>query len=143
MSGSMSRRKGMRGELEVAALLRRVFPDVRRRASGEESQGGQGRDLDGTPGFAWQVQLGDRTTPEKKLAEAAGSVKQLARESARTVPIAATRRTRGDWLVTLRLEDFLGILEVAQNGAVGGDFQGAKRGGEPDQSGPPPGDHPR
>lgn len=106
--GAMQRRKGAVGEREVAEMLRAVFPNARRRACGEESQCDQGRDLDGTPGYVVQCQSSNAPTIERKLREAVGAAK------AGEVPLAFTRRTRGEWIVTLRASDFLAILLAAQ-----------------------------
>jgi hypothetical protein len=112
MSGRRSRDKGARGEREVADLLRAVFPAVRRRCAGEESQSCQGRDLDGTPGLVVQCQLSDAPTIERKLREAIGA------SGGDEVPVAFTRRTRGEWLATLRGADLVKLLRRALSSLV-------------------------
>lgn len=107
--------KGKEGELEAADALRPIFPDVRRRV-GEESRGqGLGRDLDGTPGFCFQVKLAKRPPLEEALREAINGAR------GGEVPVAATRRTGTQskpgqpgepWLVTLRLEDFVLLMRA-------------------------------
>ena len=117
--GRKSREKGAAGEREVAALLRPIFPDVRRRCSGEESQGDRGRDLDGVPGWAVQVQCAARPTPEKKLGEALA----VAAPGERAVAITRTcsRSRSGQWLATLRLADFLDVFRLAARLALAED----------------------
>ena len=107
-----SRLKGAEGEREVVALLRDIFPSVRRRCSGEESQERQGRDLDGVPGLCIQVQRAKAPTIERKLREA-----EAAAEGSE-YPVAFTRRcargVRDPWLVTMLAEDFIEILCMAR-----------------------------
>ena len=107
--GAMERRKGMRGELEVVEILKADFPSAARRASGEESQADQGRDLKGTPGLCVQVQLtAGPTTPLRKLMEA----ECAAREG--EIPLAFVRRDRTDWYVAIRPHHLLAILRRAR-----------------------------
>lgn len=111
MAGRKSRDKGARGEREAVRLLREVFPTVRRRCAGEESQGNRGRDLEGVPGWCIQVQMAGRISAVAKLIEAEG-----AREPDE-IPCAITRRCRlghsGPWTVTLLLEDWLDLIKTA------------------------------
>lgn len=104
----MSRRqrmKGKRGELEAAALLRAVFPAVRRRCAGEESQDARPRrDLAGTPGWCVQVCLAARPPIARKFGEA------LAAAGAGEAPLALTRGQQGEWLATLLASDLLELL---------------------------------
>jgi hypothetical protein len=105
---AMSRHKGKRGELQVVALLRRVFPDARRRCAGEESQGERGRDID-LAGFCVQVQTAKSTTPVRKFREAVAAARSA------EIPLAFTREAsrskRGEpWLVTLEAEALLDLL---------------------------------
>lgn len=105
--GARSRRKGARGEREVAEILRPVFPSARRRSSGEEAQEDQGRDIKGTPGLCVQVAIGARPPIYEKLAEA----ERAARSPA--IPVAFTRRDQERWLVHLRADDFVSLLLAA------------------------------
>jgi len=98
------RRKGARLELEARDLLRSVFPTCERRASGEESQQDQGRDLKCTPGWRFQVTGGARPNILKKFAEAATGL------SAGECPAAITKLDRGEWLVTIRASDFVELI---------------------------------
>ena len=106
--GKRSRTKGAAGEREVAAILRPVFPDARRRCSGEESQGvAQGRDLNGTPGFALQSCHAHAPPIYRKLSEAEGAAK------ADELPVAVTKRTGGRWIATMRLDDWLILVRLS------------------------------
>lgn len=104
-----SKRKGNSGEREVAELLRAVFPDARRRVVAEEAQRHElGRDIDGVPGWAIQVQLAKAPTIERKFAEAVA----VAHEG--ETPVAFVRRcsrTRsGPWLAVLKAEDLIALM---------------------------------
>jgi hypothetical protein len=100
--GASQRRKGKAGELEVVAAVRPVFPKARRRVSGEEAQlVDQGRDLDGTAPFVIQANWSHAPPIYRKLAEAEGAC------AAGQIPVAVTKRTRGVWLATMRLDDWL------------------------------------
>ena len=106
--GKRSRTKGAAAERELAALVRPVFPDARRRCSGEESQGvAQGRDLDGTPGFALQSCHAHAPPIYRKLSEAEGAAK------ADELPVAVTKRTGGRWIATMRLDDWLILVRLS------------------------------
>jgi hypothetical protein len=92
------------GERQIAKLLRGAFPAVRRRVSGEESQDeSSGRDLDGLPGFCAQVHWGQRGLVEKWKQAAAVAGKD---EKA----VLFSKKTGGEWIVTLSLEGFLGLV---------------------------------
>ena len=103
--GAHSQQKGKRGELEVVRLLLPVFPECHRRPMGDETIRDQGRDIVGAPGLCIQCQLADRPTPEKKLAEAVRAAK------VDELPVAFTRRTGGQWMVTIQATDFITWLE--------------------------------
>lgn len=105
--GAKSRRKGAVAEREVVGLIRGLFPNARRRVSGEESQGGQGRDIDGTPGFCIQVNHSARPPIERKLNEAAKACRG-------EWPLAFTKRTGGKWLVTMHEETFHSLIRMTR-----------------------------
>lgn len=99
--------KGARGEREVRDRLKPLYPDARRRAPGAEALEGVGRDLDGTPGLCVQVQLADQPRPLEKLQKAIEGKRDM------EIPVAYVRRTRGDWSVVLRADDFETFLKLA------------------------------
>lgn len=106
MSGRHSRDKGARGEREIASLLHLVFPDARRRSTGEESQTDQGRDLAGTPGFCAQVCRAVHPPIERKVREAVEASKPG------DLSVAFTRSDRGEWLATMPLPHWMAIVDV-------------------------------
>jgi hypothetical protein len=124
---SLSNRKGDRGAQEVVDLLKKIFPNARKRVVGEERQDKtQGRDLEGTPGYCVQVQLAASPRPGEKLGEAVRA--SLRHET----PVAFTRKSSNaakaqPWLVTLRAEDFLAMLAVFAPEVPPGSLQGVER----------------
>lgn len=113
MSGRRSRDKGKRSELEVCALLRDVFPEIRtKRAGGESASVDRGRDLLGTPGFCVQVKGRAAPNPIGALAEADAGRSQYRRE----VPVAFVRKiargTSSRWIVTLYADDFVRMMQL-------------------------------
>lgn len=110
--GKMSRNKGAKGEREVAEMLRLVFPNAKRRVSGEESQEDQGRDLKNTGDWVVQCNKAKRPNPIKKFNEAAGACNNHMQR-----PVAFTKvsskDSSGPWLVTLRASDFIDLIKAA------------------------------
>lgn len=111
--GAASRRKGKRGEQEVAVLLRPVFPAVRtKRAGGESAAEDRGRDLLGTPGLCVQAKCHAKPQPIAALAEA----RRAALEA--EMPVAfvrqSSRRESSPWCVILDAQDFVGLLSLAK-----------------------------
>lgn len=102
------RQKGAAGERRAAELLQPLFPDVRRRAAGEESQERRGVDLKNTPGFAVQVNTSAHPKPIKKFDEVA----RAAREGERPLSIyrQQSRSVSGEWLATIRVTDLVELL---------------------------------
>lgn len=115
MSGRTSRRKGKVGEIEVAALLRPLFSEVRtKRAGGESATQDRGRDLLGTPGLCVQIKSMGRVDALKALTEAMRAA--LPDE----VPLAMVKRTRGSgasssgWVAVLPAQQFIGLWSLAR-----------------------------
>lgn len=110
MMARKSRNKGARGEREVAELLRPLYPNVRRRCTGEESQAGAGRDLDGTPGLCVQCNLSAAPNPLKKLREARKAAQPA------EIAVAVVRKTGSGggpaepWVVCMTFDDFKVML---------------------------------
>ena len=117
MSRADGRRKGKHGEQEVAQLLRGLFPEVRtKRAGGESASVDRGRDLLGTPGYCVQVKRMHRPAPLAALEEA------LAAAAVGEIPVAFVKQSRhggdqwnpgvrGQWVVVLRADDLLALME--------------------------------
>ena len=96
----MQRDKGSRGELEAVKLLRRVFPDARRRVvnhAGVED----GVDLECTGAFVVQVKRHKKPV----------SVSHLYTIQRGGIKLLLTRGDNGEWLAVLRADDLIGILE--------------------------------
>lgn len=120
--GALSRNKGASAERDVVTLLvaSGLYPDARRRASGEETLDGrggmedQGRDLKGTPGLCVQVQFSKRPAPLKKFREACDAARPATGERSAEMPVAFVRENRGDWVVVLRATDLLALMAAAR-----------------------------
>lgn len=92
-----SNRKGKAGERELARELTRLFGLECRR--GQQHKGGaDSPDVVGIPGVHWEAKRVERLN----LADA---MAQAIRDAGESVPVVAHRRNRGEWLVTLRLDD--------------------------------------
>jgi len=106
MSGMLSRRKGKLGEQGAVQLLRAAFPLVRsKRAGGETLTIDRGRDLLDTPGFCVQVMRAARPDIHRKFSEAAAVAKPD------EIPVALTRRDRGQWLATIPASAFVAMVD--------------------------------
>lgn len=109
---SPSKRKGDRGEREVAELLKRVFPDARRRVNGEERQDDlPGRDIQGVFPLCVQVNLSAEPRIAPKLKEALHAAEQD------ETPVAFTRKASKDtikapepWIASMLAEDFIDLV---------------------------------
>lgn len=94
-----SRRKGQRGELELASKLREYGYDCRR---GQQYSGANGdADVVGLPGIHIECKRVERLN----LYDAMAQAKHDAREG--EIPIVAHRKDRCKWLVTLELDEFM------------------------------------
>lgn len=93
------RSKGQNGEREVAAILAK-YGIVARRRLGQERDGGE--DLDTTDNRAWEVKRRRRIAVYAWYEQAARAAAANGR-----VPVVAMRCDRGEWLVMLKLEDYL------------------------------------
>ena len=96
-----SRNKGKRGELELAKILRECGYNCRR---GQQYCGSSGdADVVGLPGIHMEVKRVERLDLPAAVAQA----KRDARPE--ELPAVFHRKNRGEWLVTIRLEDFMEI----------------------------------
>lgn len=101
-----NRAKGKRGERAFVTLLRPIFPDIRRNA-GEQAQAG-GRDLENTPGFAFEVKMG-KAYKSKMIRNV---IDQAMSEAGNDWAVALVAPDREDKYAIIPMDDFLGILEV-------------------------------
>lgn len=114
--GAMQRRKGARLEREAAELLRPAFPNVSRRAAGEESQERRGVDLKGTGHLVVQVTGGARPALLRKFREVVAAIpagRYL--DQPRPVALVLAKTDRGEWLATLRARDLVELLNKVPN----------------------------
>lgn len=94
-----SRMKGKRGELELARALRAFGYDCRR---GVQYSGANGdADVVGLPGIHIECKRVERLNLEDAMAQS----RRDAREG--EIPVVMHRKTRGPWLVTTTLEDWI------------------------------------
>lgn len=99
--GKMQREKGKRGERELAGILKDHGYDCRR---GQQFCGTAGdADVIGLPGIHIECKRVERLN----LQEAMDQAGRDAREG--ELPAVFHRRDRSGWLVTMRLEDWIGL----------------------------------
>ena len=99
-----SKRKGSQGERDIAAILREHgYADARR---GQQYAGHNGDpDVIGLPGFHLEVKRVERLNLDAAFEQ---SVRD-ARDG--EIPVVVHRRNRKPWMITMRLDDFLPLLE--------------------------------
>lgn len=98
-----SRDKGKRGELEIAKILRNYGYDARR---GQQYSGANGDpDVTGIPGFHLEVKRVEKLNLYKAVEQSV----EDAREG--EIPLVVHRKNNHTWLVTLRLEDMLEVIQ--------------------------------
>lgn len=101
-----SRQKGKRGELELAHILKTYGYEARR---GQQYCGANGdADVIGLPGVHIEV----KRTERFKLYDAMEQAERDARED--EIPAVFTRKNNKNWLVCMRLEDFMGMYREAE-----------------------------
>ena len=96
-----SRRKGKAGELEFAGLCKAHGYDCRR---GQQYSGANGdADVEGLPGIHIEVKRVERLDLE-------GAMSQSVRDArVGELPIVAHRKNRGEWLITMRADDWFAL----------------------------------
>lgn len=106
--GKMQREKGKRGERELAGILKDHGYDCRR---GQQFCGTAGdADVIGLPGIHIECKRVERLN----LQEAMDQAGRDAREG--ELPAVFHRRDRSGWLVTMRLEDWIGFTGSGKPG---------------------------
>lgn len=101
-----SRQKGKRGELELAHILKSYGYEARR---GQQYCGANGdADVIGLPGVHIEVKRVERLDLYKAMEQA----ERDAREN--EIPTVFTRKNNKNWLVCMRLEDFMGMYREAE-----------------------------
>ena len=99
-----SKRKGSQGERDIAAILREHgYADARR---GQQFAGHNGDpDVCGLPNFHLEV----KRVEHLNLGAAFEQSVRDARDG--EIPVVVHRRNRKPWMITMRFEDFLPLLE--------------------------------
>lgn len=93
-----SKQKGQRGELELAKILRGYGFDARR---GQQFKGGEDSpDVVGIEGYHIECKRCEKISIYDWMAQAI-------RDSGCNTPIVVFRKNKEEWLVTIRLEDFI------------------------------------
>ena len=96
-----SRDKGKRGEREVVALLRDLYQDARR--GFQSRQGDDEADVECTPWWIEVKRVKAQEAPRKAMAQAVDATDGRP-------PVVFTRRDNSDWLVTMRVSDWLDVV---------------------------------
>ena len=122
--GGMSRRKGKVGEREACAALAEVWPGLKR-VYGQARMGSDAPDIDAPGCPVWvEVKRGERINVHQAMNQAlmasamngqfrsielkgmkAGEIPTLAVHGVYRPPVIVHRRSRGEWLVTMRASD--------------------------------------
>ena len=101
-----SRAKGSKGEREIAKILRDYGFDARR---GQQYSGLNGdADVIGIPDYHLEIKRVERLN----IYEAMEQSQRDAREN--ETPVVIHRKNRKPWLVTMTLEDFIGLYRRSQ-----------------------------
>lgn len=101
--------KGKAFERAVALAFRAIYPDARRTSFSQARKPGEDPDIGGTGPFWVEAKNHKRVNIQKALAQAVSESGRYAERGA--IPIAVTRDLRAKPLVTLRLTDFLAVLQ--------------------------------
>jgi hypothetical protein len=113
MGGKMSRSKGCRGEREACEALKEVWPNLQR-VYGQARQNSSSPDIDGPgcPVFI-EVKRQESINVHAAMAQAAGACLDPPRTSGNysRPPVVVHRRSRGEWLVTLRAKDLARLVK--------------------------------
>lgn len=105
MAGRSSQRKGADGERELAALLREYGYPVER---GGSLSFGEVPDLTGLPGVHIEVKRVERLNVPEAMKQAVKDAEKFHDG----VPALFHRRSREPWLVTMRLQDWMGLYRM-------------------------------
>jgi Holliday junction resolvase len=97
-----ARAKGARGERELAEKLREYGYTARR---GQQFSGANGdADVVGLPGYHIECKRDERLNIDEAMAQSIRDARD------KEIPIVCHRKDRKGWLVTMRLEDFMEVI---------------------------------
>lgn len=99
-----SKRKGARGELELATWLKERGHNARRGRQYSGSPDSPDVVCDSLPGIHIECKRVERFN-------AYAAIEQATADAGPKVPLVAHRRNRGDWLAVLKLSDLIDLLE--------------------------------
>ena len=102
-----SKQKGARGERELARKLREYGYDCRR---GQQYSGIEGKDVVGLPGIHIECKRVERLNIYDAIAQAMRDAKSDEK------PVVFHRKNNCDWLVTMRLEDWIELYREWESG---------------------------
>jgi len=102
-----SKRKGKRGELELAKKLREYGYDCRR---GQQYSGIEGKDVVGLPHIHIECKRVERLNIYDAIAQAINDARPNEK------PAVFHRKNYYEWLVTMRLEDWIELYREWSNG---------------------------
>lgn len=98
-----SKEKGKRGELELSHILTEHGFNTRR---GQQYCGANGdADVVGLPGFHLEVKRVEKLNVEKAMEQSIRDAKD------EEIPVVVHRKNRKPWLVTMRLEEWIGMIK--------------------------------
>ena len=109
MSGKTSQRKGRGGELEICRILQSHGIDTQ---PWQAVSFGSTPDITGVPGIHPEIKRVERLNVPEAMAQAVRDSEKFHDG----VPVLFHRRNRSPWLVTMRLEDWLGIYRNHDTG---------------------------
>lgn len=105
-----SKQKGKRGELEIAKILKGYGYDCRRTAQYNGKEQGSLADVVGLPGYHIEVKR-----VESGLKKMDDFMEQAVRDCQGEVPTIWHRRNNKEWLVTMRLTDWIELYGGAHD----------------------------
>ncbi len=108
--GRSSKKKGSRGELEFAHLCQSHGYDVHRTAQFRGNTGCAG-DCEGLEGIHIEVKRVEKLNLENAMNQ---SIHDAEAENKGNFPIVAHRKNKGEWLITMRAEDWFQLFGKAE-----------------------------
>lgn len=105
--GAKSQRKGRAGELELVALLNGYGI---RAEPGKAISYGSTPDITGVPGLHVEVKRNERLNVLEAMRQAVRDAEKFGDG----LPAVFHRRNRSEWLVTMKMTDFLGVYKKWQ-----------------------------